>query len=112
MTYLYQTMTEHQAAEQARLMDRYDQLGGYEGIRALHDWYWELAEGSGEAIEVDIVGWCCDWTYYEVDELGCLADHFSDLVTDPEDEDDAVEQISQHTTVITLPSGGVLIHAY
>jgi hypothetical protein len=45
-------------------LGRYDQLGGYEGLKALHEFYTELSEEIGEPIEVDIIGWCGEWAHY------------------------------------------------
>jgi len=46
-------------------LGRYEQLGGYEGLKALHEFYTELSREIGEPIEVDIVGWCTEWAHYE-----------------------------------------------
>lgn len=38
--------------------------------RALYDWYTQLEDDTGEEIELDPVGICCDWTEYgSIDEL-------------------------------------------
>jgi hypothetical protein len=46
-------------------LGRYDQLGGYEGLKALHDFYTDFSRGIGEPIEVDVVGWCTEWAHYK-----------------------------------------------
>tara|TARA_R100001129_G_C5233685_1_gene223333 strand:+ start:498 stop:794 length:297 start_codon:yes stop_codon:yes gene_type:complete len=37
----------------------------YEGLSALFDWLIEIEEGTGEEMELDVVGICCEFTEYE-----------------------------------------------
>jgi hypothetical protein len=67
-----------------------------EGWSALFDWYDRL-DPEGEA---DVIAMCCDWTYY-TDEEELYKDH-----------DITVEDLQNHTTVIVLPSGGILVNIY
>ena len=37
----------------------------YEGLTALYEYLKEYEEGTGEEVELDVVGLCCDYTEYE-----------------------------------------------
>ena len=37
----------------------------YEGLSALFDWLSEIEDGTGEEMELDVVGICCEFTEYE-----------------------------------------------
>ena len=58
---------------------RYDQFS-YSAYDALHDFLWELSEGMGEPLQLDVVGLCCDWTEY--DDILELADAYSITLED------------------------------
>ena len=63
--FLYMEVNLSDLCNIAYRLGRYDQLGGYEGLKALHEFYTELSREIGEPIEVDIVGWCTEWAHYE-----------------------------------------------
>ncbi len=63
--FLYMEASLDDVCDLAHRLGRYDQLGGYEGLKALYEFYTELSREIGEPIEVDIVGWCTEWAHYE-----------------------------------------------
>ena len=63
--FLYMEVNLSDLCNIAYRLGRYDQLGGYEGLKALHEFYTELSREIGEPIEVDVVGWCTEWAHYE-----------------------------------------------
>jgi hypothetical protein len=63
--FLYMEVNLSDLCNIAYRLGRYDQLGGYEGLKALHEFYTELSREIGEPIEVDIVGWCTEWAHYK-----------------------------------------------
>ena len=63
--FLYMEVNLSELCNIAYRLGRYDQLGGYEGLKALHEFYTELSREIGEPIEVDIVGWCTEWAHYK-----------------------------------------------
>src|SRR6056297_3755321 len=65
MPYIYERVTPYDMERRAHAFERYDQLGGYAGIHALHEYLETLAEDMGEPIKLDIVALCCDWTHYD-----------------------------------------------
>lgn len=52
-------------------MDRFIQSSNYsknfsyEGLMALYDYFSEYEEDTGEEIELDVIGICCDFSEYE-----------------------------------------------
>jgi len=62
--FLYMEVNLSDLCNVAYRLGRYDQLGGYEGLKALHEFYTELSRDTCEPIEVDVVGWCTKWAHY------------------------------------------------
>ena len=71
----------------------------YEAAGALFDWYTDLAEGCGEPVEFDPVGFRCDWSEYALDEL---VTDYGHLLDDDQEPEDLPEVLEQHTTIIKL----------
>ena len=57
-------VTEHDFTEAFRDYGRNDEFS-YEGLKALYEWFEEYEEGTGEEIELDVVGICCDFSEYD-----------------------------------------------
>jgi len=102
------TATVNDAIERAKSQDRYDQLGGYEGIKALFGWYEEISEDNGDQIELDIVAWCCEWSLYDsaVQALGNYQD------VDDYTEAQAIHDLVAETYILELDSGKFLVMDY
>jgi hypothetical protein len=112
MTYLYSVENASSVFELAKNIGRADQLGGYDGVRALVEYYEDLAEAIGEPIEVDVIAWCCDWSYYgsateAAEELsGWEPDEDSN---DDDNEEAALEYLRDNTTVLDAGSGYLVL---
>ena len=115
MTYIYERVTPYDMERRAHAFERYDQLGGYAGIHALHEYLETLAEDLGEPIELDIVALCCDWAHY--DSLSDAAseydndDELAEIVAES-DDDALLDWFQDRTTVLPLDNGGYLIQAF
>jgi len=86
MTYIYEECNVNDVMHRAQVLDRYDQLGGYDGLHALFDYYEQLAEDMGEPIQLDIIAWCCEWSHYD-DIIDAASeydhdDYLADLLAD------------------------------
>ena len=57
-------VTEHDFTEAFRDYGRNDQFS-YEGLKALYEWFEEYEEDTGEEIELDVIGICCDFSEYD-----------------------------------------------
>jgi len=74
----------------------------YEGLRALFDWLEDLADGTGEEVELDVIALCCDFSEYE--SLEEVQENYTDI--------ESLDDLSEHTIVIDLDLGGLIIQSY
>ena len=74
----------------------------YEALVALYDWYEELSDGTGEPTRLDVIAICCEWAEY---------DSFADVQADYKDID-TLEELRDHTTVIELGNGHLVVTAF
>ena len=58
----------YQFQEAFRLAGREDQFS-YEGLEVLFDYLENLSEDTGEPIELDVVGLCCEYYESSIEEL-------------------------------------------
>lgn len=63
-----ETVDFNQFIDRAQEFDCYKQLCGYKGCRLLFDYLSELEEDLGEEIELDIIGFCCDFDVMTLNE--------------------------------------------
>jgi len=103
---MYQTINFTRFVDAFSDHERQDQFS-YNALEALHDYYMELEDDSGIAIELDVIAICCDWSEYDTAIKAAL--DYSDETF--EDETDALEFLEGETTVLTF-STGILIMAY
>tara|TARA_B100001094_G_C18037295_1_gene723196 strand:+ start:720 stop:1049 length:330 start_codon:yes stop_codon:yes gene_type:complete len=99
----------------AHLFEEYNRKENfsYNGRLALFDYLEELEGDTGEQIECDIIGFCCDFSEYETAEecakeynLWCLGPDSYE-----EREEYALEQLRDRTSVIKF-EGGIIIQAF
>ena len=64
MTYIYQNVTESMFHDAFVHMGRKDQFSR-DGKAALYGYLTELAEDTGEPIELDVISLCCEFKEYE-----------------------------------------------
>lgn len=80
----------------------------YNGLDALFEYLENLESETGEQIELDVVGLCCDFSEYSISELWNDYSHlFQDLSRDDHEDDDSLndamlEVLRDHTTVIEV----------
>ena len=74
-------------------MDRKDQFS-YEGQEALFDYLEQFEDDTGQEVEFDVIGLCCEYTEY--DNLKELQDAYSD-------EYKTLEYLEDTTQVIRIP---------
>ena len=80
----------------------------YDAAGALFDYYDELSDSLGEPVEFDRVAIRCDWSEHD-----SLADAYSDHESDALGDDDAMRAyFEDHTTLIELDNGHVLVEAF
>ena len=74
----------------------------YEGKRALFDYLEEYEEGTGDEVELDVIGLCCEYTEYE--NLAELQENYTDIKS--------IEDLEEHTTVIMVDGERFIIQDY
>lgn len=95
----------------------------YEGKRALFDYLEQLEEDTGEQIEFDAIGLCCDYTQYDSAYEAMQQYQPEDMPLEGEDGDDLVEitekeekealrWLQERTQVIEVENGGVIIQDF
>jgi len=84
------TVTKSHFMDEFRKFDRFEEMGGYDGLSTLFDYLIDLEEDIGTEIELDVIAICCDFTYYSTKEE---VEEGEEIVAECED-------------------GGVIVHAY
>lgn len=79
----------------------------YEGKRALFDYLESYEDETGERVELDTVALCCE--YSEHDSALEAAQEYTEDITD---EKKAREYLEDHTQVIDVSTGGVIIQDF
>ena len=84
-----------------------------EALAALFEHLEELERDTGEEVEFDPIGICCDWTEYASALQGAEAYGFTAKDCEDEkadrNENDALTFLCDETTVLELSSGGVVV---
>ncbi len=81
----------------------------YEGRSALFDYIEELEEDTGEEMELDIIGICCDFSEYK-SAIACIDDCGYNWQPDADDrtEDGALEYLRDNTSVVEFDCGIII----
>ena len=103
---MIETLTEEQVIDALR-QDQYANWS-YNGACALTEYLFELEESIGEQIELDPIGWRCEFTEYDSLEEWAVA-YFG------EDEDEhpcnIAEYIRDNSTLIEF-EGGIIVQDF
>ena len=97
----------------AHLFEEYNRKENfsYNGRLALFDYLEELEDNTGEQIECDIIGFCCDFSEYE-SALEAIKDYNGGAWEgDEKCENDAREYFRDNTMLIEF-EGGIIIQAF
>lgn len=82
--------------------DSYKANFSYQGKRALFDYLEEYSESTGEDIELDTIALCCEYSEYA--DLKELQENYNDIKD--------LEDLQDHTQVIELGNGGLIIQNF
>jgi hypothetical protein len=94
---MFSTVTFSAFCDAFRAHDRQDQFS-YQGKRAIFDFLEDYEDQTGEAVELDVVGLCCDYVEMTTQEI---LDCYNVDIKDDEDAEDAVgEWLSQSTLIV------------
>ena len=93
----------------------------YEGAKALHEYYDQLADGMGESIEFDPIAIRCEWSEYEslteaaseyFDFEGMAFDENGDEAETSEEVEEKAKNYLQDRTTVLEHGEGVLIQEF
>ena len=105
----------HQFREAFRIAGRMDQFS-YEGLEVLFDYLDNLSEDTGESIDLDVVGFCCDYnedtfsniaSNYRID----LTDRAGESIEDEEEIKRIVLDYLNENTVVCGVTGTTAVYA-
>jgi hypothetical protein len=80
-----------------------------DALRMIFDYLEEYSDSTGEPVELDVVGICCDWS--ELTWQDCAMSYGIDLdhcIDDDERIGDVLEYMIKHTTATELSNGNIL----
>ena len=86
-----------------KMSDRYEELGGYDGLKALFDYLEEYEDSTGEELELDVIALCCEYDYFE-----SIAEYNVDYEADCE----SMEDVEDYTTVIPVDDEAFIIECW
>ena len=108
-----QTINLHTFRDAFYKMGRKDQFS-YEGLEILFNYLEEVAQDSGEAIELDVIALCCDYAESTIDDL--ISEYDIDISDCEPDDEEAIEEtvreyMEYHTVVCGETSDGAIVYA-
>ncbi len=80
----------------------------HEGKRALYDYLEQYEEDTGEEIELDVIGLCCDYSEYSTALEAAKEYGFEPDEDEEEQEEAAARWLEERTTVITFDTGIII----
>ena len=96
------TVDLNEFRESFNRMDRKDRFS-YEGLEALFNYLEEIEQGTGEEMELDVIGICCDFSEYE---------NIKEFQENYGDEYQTMEDIEERTTVIPVDGDRFIIQQF
>ena len=109
---IVQTLTKSSFIDAFKQSSRKDQFS-YEALEAIFDFMEDYSNETGEVVELDIVGTCCEWAESHWSDVA--RDYGIDLndFADDEDDDNRIKAVSEYlwdnTTAYEL-SNGVFVY--
>ena len=98
MTYIYEKIQQSDFHDAFRRMNRLENFS-YEGRRALFEYLENLANDTGEPMELDVIALCCDFSEYGSLEL--FNKEYGKLYT-------SWDAVQDETTVIPVGDGAIV----
>ena len=100
---MFTNITRSEFSDTFTQSDTYKNNFSYDGLTALYEWHNDLEEDTGEPIQFDMIGICCDFNEYEsLDKFN--EDYGKNFKT--------IDEIAEETTVIKIDDERFIIQAY
>ena len=87
----------------------------YRAKVALFEYFEEYEDSTGEEMELDIIGICCDYAEYtaaELQEEYDAEEYLPDEDADPDDVNEWADALEDHTTVIRVSHDTIIIGSF
>ena len=111
-------MTISTAYELQAEFNRYDRSENFTpaGVRVLFDYLEEISEGSGEDINLDIIGLCCEYSEDTFEDIAAnyridLTDRYGEIIDDVEEIKRIVLDYLNNNTVVCGVTGTTAVYA-
>lgn len=102
---IVQTLTKSSFVDAFKQSSRKDQFS-YEALEAIFDYLEEYSDSTGENVEFDIVGICCDWAEMTWNEIAASYDvDLSQCVDDDERIGEVEDYLCRNTQYCELSNG-------
>mgnify|MGYP003350223349 CR=1 FL=1 len=100
-----QTVNFNDFRDAFRTMDRMENFS-YEGMQALFDYLEQLEEDTGEEIELDVIGLCCDFSEATWEEIA--RDYRIDVkgLDETDTQSEVMNYLEMNTTIVGEVPGG------
>jgi len=99
---MIQTITKSEFTSAFHRMSRGDNFT-YGGLIALYDYLEEYEDSTGEQIELDVIGICCEYNEYE---------SLEEFQEDYSEDYQSIEEIEHATQVIMIDDDSFIIQAF
>lgn len=103
-----QTVDLHTVHRQFEAFGRASQFSR-DAREALLDYHEEMERGTGEELEFDVIGWCCDFREADLDEI--IEDYSIDMAG--VDEDDRLahvtEWLAERTSIVAVLDDAAIV---
>ena len=106
-----QTLNSSDFHREFEAYGRADQFS-YQGLDALFEYLEEFEDSTGEEMDLDVIGLCCDFTEYDTAQEAAeqTVDMDTHDVDDDTTEEEYVEILQDEVSVIAVPNGRVIVH--
>ena len=84
----------------------------YHGLKALFEYIEDFEEDTGEEIEFDVIGLCCEFSEYGSPEDAACCSGFEYGLFEDEPDDDALREWLRHRTTLIEFGAGVIIQDF
>ena len=105
---IVQTLTKSAFVDAFKQSSRKDQFS-YKALEAIFDYLEEYSDSTGENVEFDIVGICCDWAEMSWNEIAASYDVDLSQCTDDDERSGEIEDFLCRNTQYCELSDGVFV---
>tara|TARA_R110000824_G_scaffold41168_1_gene122709 strand:- start:680 stop:982 length:303 start_codon:yes stop_codon:yes gene_type:complete len=100
---MIQTINEWDFRNAFKSTSQYKDAFSYEGLKALYDYLEDYEDSTGEQIELDVIGLCCEYSEY---------DSLKDFQEDYSEDYESIEDIEGETQVIMIDDTSFIIQQF